>query len=307
MNKTVRERLEEHIANRGSFRTAIAVQGGGMRGVYSMGALAHLEKSGLRNAFDLVVGASAGAINGAYLLAGQAHQAVKVYIDYLSGCSFINPLRVYRIVDIDYMVDIALKQFNPLDIKALQESSSLLQVVLTDSETGEARIVSNRDEDVDFYEAIRATAAMPALYNKKVLVGGHLCIDGGIAEPIPVCRAIDWGANFTVAVASHVKGYRHPPMSKIHKVSQRLALCSSTDIIKNMMETIDARYSETMELLEDTPSINNLYGVWPSDEKSLAGRTTRDKKLLKKCALLGESDMQKMLDSPFYESNIAEH
>ena len=63
---TLRERLEAKGERDGTI--ALVVQGGGMRGVYSMGALAALEEEGLADAFDVVVGSSAGAINGAYLL-----------------------------------------------------------------------------------------------------------------------------------------------------------------------------------------------------------------------------------------------
>ena len=50
-------------------RVALALEGGGMRGVVSAGMTAALERLGLTPCFDLVVGASAGAINGAALIA----------------------------------------------------------------------------------------------------------------------------------------------------------------------------------------------------------------------------------------------
>ncbi len=53
-------------------RVALVLEGGGMRGVVSAGMTAALERLGLTPCFDLVVGASAGAINGAAFLAGAA-------------------------------------------------------------------------------------------------------------------------------------------------------------------------------------------------------------------------------------------
>lgn len=41
-------------------RPALIVQGGGMRAIYSMAALAVLEDLGLRDAFSMVLGSSAG-------------------------------------------------------------------------------------------------------------------------------------------------------------------------------------------------------------------------------------------------------
>ena len=51
---------------------ALAIEGGGMRGVVSAGMTAAIELLGLTACFDLVVGTSAGALNGAGLLAGVA-------------------------------------------------------------------------------------------------------------------------------------------------------------------------------------------------------------------------------------------
>ncbi len=53
-------------------RVALVLEGGGMRGVVSAGMTAAIERLGLTPGFDLVAGASAGAINGAALLAGAA-------------------------------------------------------------------------------------------------------------------------------------------------------------------------------------------------------------------------------------------
>jgi predicted acylesterase/phospholipase RssA len=54
-------------------RIALAIEGGAMRGVVSAGMVAALEQLGLTHAFDAVYGSSAGAINGAYFLTGQAN------------------------------------------------------------------------------------------------------------------------------------------------------------------------------------------------------------------------------------------
>jgi len=304
MSVTIREKLEEHLINKGGFRTALAIQGGGMRGVYSGGAVAHLEKSGLRTAFDVVVGSSAGAINGLFLLSGQSPIAVRLYIDHLNNSKFINPLRLTRIVDVDFMVDTALKTICPIDVEALRESPCLLQVVMTDSKTGEARVVTNRDEHVDIYEAVRATAALPALYNKKILVDGHRCIDGGIIEPIPVFRALESKPDLTIAIASHPRGFRHPPMSRAFKAVQRMALRGQTDTIKEMVETIAIRYSLANELLEsESSNSRGIYGLWPSDISKLASRTTKSRELLESCREMGERDMQSLLDSPYINPN----
>ena len=57
---------------------ALVVEGGGMRGAVSGGGLQALHDLGLRDAFDVVYGSSAGAINATYFLSGQ-RDGVDIY------------------------------------------------------------------------------------------------------------------------------------------------------------------------------------------------------------------------------------
>ena len=55
---------------RDPFKLGLVVEGGGMRGCVSGGALQALADLGLRDCFDALYGSSAGAINGTYFLSG---------------------------------------------------------------------------------------------------------------------------------------------------------------------------------------------------------------------------------------------
>ena len=59
-------------ARRDPFKLGLVVEGGGMRGCVSGGALQALADLGLRDIFDAVYGSSAGAINSTYFLTGAA-------------------------------------------------------------------------------------------------------------------------------------------------------------------------------------------------------------------------------------------
>ena len=56
-------------ARRDGRRVALVIEGGGMRGVVSAGMTAAIEQLGLRDAFDEVHGASAGAFNANVFIA----------------------------------------------------------------------------------------------------------------------------------------------------------------------------------------------------------------------------------------------
>src|SRR5215468_5349889 len=86
-------------------KTALIVEGGAMRGVISCAALMGLEELGMTEVFDEVYGASAGAVNAAYFLAGQAGYATTIYYQKINNTRFIRRLWHRTIVDIDGLFD----------------------------------------------------------------------------------------------------------------------------------------------------------------------------------------------------------
>src|SRR5262245_43820865 len=112
----------------------LVVQGGGMRGVYSMAVLAAFEEMGWTRCFDHVAGASAGAMNGAHFITGQARYGVETYIDYLSNQKFIDFFRLRKLVDMDYLIDDLVRHERPFNLAALLEGSTELHIALVDAE-----------------------------------------------------------------------------------------------------------------------------------------------------------------------------
>src|SRR6476620_3724661 len=101
---------------------ALAIEGGAMRGVVSAGMVAALETLGLTNAFDAVYGSSAGAINGAYFLAGQARLGTRIYFEDINNARFIDLRRALAgrpIVDLGYLLDEVAVRRKPLDTAAV--------------------------------------------------------------------------------------------------------------------------------------------------------------------------------------------
>jgi predicted patatin/cPLA2 family phospholipase len=251
-----------------------------------------------------VIGSSAGAINGAYLLSGQAYDAVNVYVEHLSNRNFIELARIWRTVNIDYLVDVALKQKCPLSIPILRESRSLLEVILTDAETGSPEVLTNRDS-VDFYEIIRATAAMPILYNKRILLRGRYFVDGGLADALPVVRAVRENATLVVAVLTRNPGYKEGPKTLAFRLAVRLAARGQSRAIRTLIGSDNELYNEAIEILDSrrrTEKPVTLLSVRPTDTRLLVKRTTRDKRRLRACAEMGNRDMQAILSTTLPEA-----
>lgn len=294
----------EHAASKASRedKPGLVVQGGGLRGVYSIGALAALEECKLTDAFSLVMGSSAGAVNGAYFLAGQAIEGIDIYVEDLSNSNFVSLRRPWKIVDIDYLVDVALKEKHPLNVAALQGSETPLYTVLTDAETAEERIVSSRDEDLDPYEVIRATAALPGLYNKRVPLAERAYIDGGIANQVPVQEAFSRGAREVLVVLTRGRGYRRNGHGVAFRLASRALARGQSTAVKARLGIADPTYNQAMGLLEDEKADGarrRTWTVWPSDLDVLVERTTADRSKLRACAKMAREDMLRLLDEPY--------
>ena len=289
----------------------LVVQGGGMRGVYSMGALAALEEMGFGQCFDHVAGSSAGALNGAYFITGQASYGVETYIHHLTKRSFVNPFRVKKMVDIDYLVDHIGKKVRPLHIHKLLSARTLLHIPLTECADGQTRYVTTRTPDIDLWEAFRASAAMPILYNKSVKVGDDLYVDGSLRARVPIRRVVEYGCRYVVVILTMPHMHRiksiHPwirslswPATRHYSAPLRHALFGE-DLDYNTMK---------IDLACENPQIDGcadgLIVISPQQRPEWFSTITTDPKHLLQCALQARADTwhafgqsPPSLDNPF--------
>jgi predicted patatin/cPLA2 family phospholipase len=299
----------------GARRLALVVQGGGLRGIYSLSALAVLEELGLRNAFSRVIGSSAGAINAAYFLAGQATESLSIYYDDLCNRDFFNPWRLRKRVDIDYMIAM-LKRKHTLDVEAMLAAPATLYTVLTDAETAEGKVLSNRDPDFEPYQVFHATAALPWLYGKHVQIGERHYIDGGLAGLVPLNEALakEPPAPFpgedtvppseALVVLTRQVGHRkRPPNAAIRACARLAPLGGPSDAIRDKVCAGDKRYDEVMARLEreETEAMYGQRQTWtvrPSNLRRLVGRTTTDSTKLRECAAMAQNDTLALLAQP---------
>jgi predicted patatin/cPLA2 family phospholipase len=171
---------------------ALAVEGGSMRGVVSAGMVTALERLGLVNAFDAVYGASAGAINAAYFLAGQAALGTTIYSENINGPSFISflrPLRGRPIIDLDFLLDVVVPTRKPLDIARVMAATAPLAVLATDVERAEPAVLRDFRDEADLCGALRAGATMPILAGGPFAYRGRTYFDASLTAPIPVAAA----------------------------------------------------------------------------------------------------------------------
>jgi predicted patatin/cPLA2 family phospholipase len=288
--------------------TGLVLQGGGMRGVYSMAALVPFEELGFRYAFDHIFGSSAGAINGIYFISGQAIDGVTAYTDEISNKKFINPFRLRRIVDIDFLVDEVVKKKKALKSEIAKNAFTTMHIVLTDFLTGMPVEVTNKEKDLDLAEAIRATAAMPILYNKVVKINGRGYIDGGLTEGVPLLRAIELGCTDILVVLTRKPSFRRKAPNLLMRLIESPFLRNYPEPTKKILLNEDVQFNRIMEILENPIKYytnTRISIVYPSDYNKMVSRTNNNREKLIQCALMARNDTRRFLgleplsDNPF--------
>ncbi len=195
---------------------ALAIEGGAMRGVISAGMVSALEELGLTGTFDAVYGSSAGAINGAYFLAGQARIGTTVYYEDINSRSFIDMRRAILgrpIVNLGFLLDEVAVERKRLDVARVLASPAPLAVLATAVETGTAETLRRFRTGADLMQALRASATMPVVAGPPRDVGGRRYLDASLTQPIPVPAAEADGHTHILVLLTRSGAMRARPSS----------------------------------------------------------------------------------------------
>ena len=157
-------------------KLAIIMTGGGMKATYSVGALlALIEKFDLKNP-EMIIAGSASAGTASYFTSGQHDSIKNIWGELLSTKKLINLWKFWKIFNTDYIIDEVFKKQDILNEEEVYSSKIKEFISVTNAKTGKVEFFSNKDEK-DIFEIMRATKAIPIVYNKKIKIGNSKYID----------------------------------------------------------------------------------------------------------------------------------
>lgn len=195
----------------GTRKLALIVEGGGMRGVLSAGSLLALDLLGFRGCFDEIYATSAGAVNAAYFVAEQGRMGITVYFDCINNRRFYNPFRLTKIVDVGYVYDHIVPHVKTLDEGKIRMSATDLFFSLTDVLTGDNVLLNVKECGETVAKMLKASSALPILYNRTVLLEGREFVDGGVTCTLPIQQAVARGCTDVLILLTKTRGYELPP------------------------------------------------------------------------------------------------
>jgi predicted patatin/cPLA2 family phospholipase len=188
-----------------SAKVALAIEGGGMRGVISAAMCTQLDDAGFSDAFDVVYGGSAGAINATFFVAQQCWYPLSIYFDDLATADFVKYSRVLSggsIMNLDYMFDEVLRSAKVLDYQAAIESPVSLVITVTDVDARDTVAFRDFDATGELESILRASVHLPSAVRGVAEYRGRRLLDGAVLAPLPFRLAIDDGCTHVLSLST---------------------------------------------------------------------------------------------------------
>ena len=222
---------------------AVALEGGGAKGAYQIGAWKALREAGIR--FNAVAGTSVGALNGAIMVMGNLEKAEEIWsnitfsqvmdvddeemknlltmnlrdIDWRSQWEFLKKTLSNRGLDVT-----PLRKWveELVDEDAIRKSDTELYIQtysLTDKKELELR-ARDLEKPGEIAEMLLASAYFPAFKNETL--GGKRYTDGGLQDVIPLHVLVENGYRDIIAIrlfgVGFERSFRVPKYVEVHTV-----------------------------------------------------------------------------------------
>lgn len=241
----------------------IVLEGGATRGVFTSGVLDYLMEEDLY--FSHVIGVSAGSCNGVDYVSRQIGRTKKCMIpekkeySYYSGVR--NVIKGKSILDMDMVFDTFPKKIYPFDFETYFQSDMVCEIVTTNCETGKAEYMTEGEDPDRLMKLCRASSSMPLL-SPIVNVDGVPYLDGGLADSVPIRRALKLGNEKIVLVLTRNPGYRKKPISKGTAKLYRRAYKKYPNLVHAAVYRNHV-YNKTMELVERLEEEEKIFVIRP--------------------------------------------
>jgi len=274
-------------------KTGLVLEGGGMRGLFSAGVMDVMLEHGIR--FDGIVGVSAGATFGCNYKSHQLGRVLRYNLRFKDDPRYMglrSLLRTGDLVGAEFSYHTLPNELDVFDFDTFINDPAEFHVVCTDVETGEPvyhRIDDMDDEGLDW---IRASASMP-LVSRPVSLGGHLLLDGGISDSIPLRYFQGQGFDRNVVILTQPKGFfkrRTKLMPLFHLFMRRYPAIVQAMSRRHLM------YNDELSYLDEQERRGNILLICPQDTLPI-GRTEQKEAKMRHVYGMGRQTGEDMIQT----------
>ena len=273
-------------------KTALIVEGGGQRGVFSFGITDTFINRNY-DPFDIYMGVSNGvAVLCWYLIRETDNNLEKMLYaakgDYLS---YKNIFTGKDIIKFHQMYEDGEKMFKPSmeKIKNNLKGKDYIAVV-TDAIEANAEYYSFGDGE--WMPKMIASGTLPILVRTPSLIDGRRKFDGGVADPLPVEKAYEMGAKKIIVIRTYEKKFRR----KL-KIENYIGALLSREYpkLRKALLVHDKTYNRALDFINNPPSDCEIVQLCPP-EKLKSKRDSKNIEVLKADYKLGKKVAKVYLD-----------
>ena len=272
--------------------TGLVLEGGAMRGLFTAGILDVLMEHNVM--FDGVVGVSAGAAFGINFVSRQLGRPLRYNQRFARDwryCSFLSWLTTGDLFGAQFAYHDVPSLYDPFDNAAFESSPTEFHLVCTDVESGEAFYKRLHEGGHLAYDWVRASASMP-MVSRPVSLEGHLLLDGGVADSIPLSYFERQGFKRNVVVLTQPSGYQkeHNRLMPLLRLSLRK--------YPAMVAALDRRhtmYNAQLEYVAQREAEGTALVIRP-DGKLPIGHVSHDPAEMQSVYDIGRAAAQRKLD-----------
>lgn len=267
----------------------MVLEGGGMRGLYTAGALDRMLDEEIK--VNGMVTVSAGALFGINYASQQRGRALRYNKDYINDKRYIsirNLLTTGNIVSKEFAYYTVPFELDIFDEEAFKKSGIDFFVTVTNVETGEPEYVLI-EKPFEQMEALRASGSMPFV-SKMIENNGQKYLDGGVSDSIPIQKAQELGYEKLIVILTRPLDYRKTKASESMINLFYRKYPQFAERLKNRHHT----YNETVEEIIRLEEAGDLFVIRPSRTIPIK-RLEKDPNKLEEMYELGVRDTEKMM------------
>lgn len=241
-------------------KLGLVLEGGGMRGIYTVGVLAAFRKYNFMP--DYIVGVSAGASHAASYISKQDGRALRTNINYLNDKRYLsleNYIKTGSLFGMDFLYNEIPQKLDPFDYTSFFANPCEFKIGVTNAETGRAEFY-DKECIHDGSIVLRASSSIPLVAN-PVKYRENIYFDGGTAAPIPVSQALKDGCDKLIVVLTRDRDFIKPKLRCFPLIAWKMReYPAMVDLLKRHHEV----YRENQEEIRRLEAEGKAYVIAPS-------------------------------------------
>ena len=234
-------------------KTALVLEGGALRTIYSSGVCDAFLDGGLPLQ-DYTLGVSAGIAYGVSYLSRQSRRNLQLVCHYANdkrymGFRNLADPRNRSYFGLKFAYETIPNELLPFDYDTFFSSKQTCILTATNCFTGRpAYLTENCGNRIRLMNACRASSSLP-IVSPMVEVDGIPMLDGGVADSVPIRKALHDGVKKNVVILTRQAGYRKPPARKSYRMAK--IMYQKYPYLVRAIKNRAYYYNRTMELLDD--------------------------------------------------------